>query len=155
MKFKPEQELKALTIMQGLALFSGCPPEALLAMTKVLDLRDVPAGKVLLMDQEIARTLFIVAEGSVGIWKRVSGEKLQLATLQAPDFVGERSMFEESPASALVKSETKCLIYALERAQFSEIATRFPGILETIQKNMIAVREKRIGPTVPKAEENA
>jgi CRP-like cAMP-binding protein len=137
-------------LLKGLVLFSGCPEEALKEMVKRLDVRDVPAGKVLLMDQEIARTLFLLSKGSVGVWKRVGGEKKQLATLKAPDFFGERSMFEEAPASALVKSAERCLIYALERAQLDEVAAQFPGLLDPLRRNMAEVRQKRLGPTPPK-----
>jgi len=104
-----------------------------------------------MMDQEIGRTLYILAKGSVGIWKRVGGEKKQLAVLKAPNFFGERSMFEESPASALVKAEERSLIYALERPQFDQVSAQYPGILEPIKKNMAMVREKRLGPTPPPA----
>ena len=149
MKIKPDQEQDALALLKGLSLFSGCPEDALKEIVKLLDARDVPAGKVLLMDQEIARTLFILSKGSVGVWKRVGGEKKQLATLKAPDFFGERSMFEKSPASALVKSAERCLIYTLERPQFDQIAALFPALLEPLLKNVAEVRLKRIGPTPP------
>jgi len=147
MKLKPEQELNASLLLVNLPLFAGCPKEALQAIIKNLDARDVLPGKVLMMDQEIGRTLYLLSSGSVGVWKRVGGEKKQLATLKAPNFFGERSMFEESPASALVKAEERCLIYCLERSQFDPIAVQFPGILDPIKKNMVEVRQKRMGPT--------
>ena len=154
MKLKPDQEPGAAALLQGLTLFAGCPADALAAMVKFLDAKDLVPGKVLLMDQEIARTLFILVKGSVGVWKRVGGEKKRLATLQAPNFFGERSMFEESPASALVKSDGLCQIYALERSQFNQVAAQFPAILEPIKKNMAEVRQKRISPVLPRSEGN-
>ncbi len=152
MKLRPEQEIEALRLLKTLPLFAGCPTGAAEAMLQLLDARDAAPGKVLMMDQEIGRTLYLLAKGSVTVWKRVGGEKKQLAKLTAPDFFGERSMFEESPASALVKAEDKSLIYALERPHFDEVAAKFPGILEPIQKNMAELRLKRIGPVVPKHE---
>jgi CRP-like cAMP-binding protein len=149
MKLKPEHEQEALGLLKTLPLFAGCPEDALQSMVKLLDARDVLLGKVIMMDQEIGRTLYLLAKGSVGIWKRVGGEKKQLATLKAPDFFGERSMFEESPASALVKSSERCWIYALDRPQFDQLALQFPAIQEPIRKNMAEVRGKRMGPTPP------
>ena len=152
MKLKPEQEQEAVHILTSLPLFGGCPPEALAAMAKCLEVKDIRPGKVILMDQEIARTLYILVKGSVGVWKRVGGEKKQLATLKAPNFFGERSMFEESPASALVKSEGLCQVYALDRPQFDAVAAQAPAILDAIRKNMAEVRLKRMGPERPKNE---
>jgi CRP/FNR family transcriptional regulator, cyclic AMP receptor protein len=134
-------------VLRALPLFTGCPEVAFEAMVNRLDARDVQTGKVLLMDQEIARTLFILSKGSVGVWKRVGGEKQQLAVLKAPNFFGERSMFEESPASALVKSNERCLIYALERALFDEISAQFPTIVDPIRKNMESIRTQRLTPS--------
>ena len=153
MKLKPDQELEAFELIKGLPLFAGCPEEALKAIASRLDGRDVLPGKVVLMDQEIGKTLYLLAKGSVGIWKRLGGEKKQLAVLKAPDFFGERSMFEESPASALVKSIDRCLIYALERTHFNEIAVQFPAIVELIKNNMAVIRTQRLGPVVTKKED--
>ena len=150
MKLKPEQEKDAYQAIQELHLFSGCPDEAIKAMVSRLEYREFAVGKVILMDQEIARTLFILSKGSVGIWKRVGGDKKQLAILEAPNFFGERSMFEESPASAMVKSNEPCVVYALGRAQFDEVAAQYPAIVEPIRENMVLIRKNRITPsTVP------
>src|SRR4051812_38894089 len=113
MKLKPTQETGAKSLLKTLELFSGCSDPQLDALVPLLDSREGPKGKVFLMDQEIARMLFILASGSVGVYKRIGGERRQLAILAAPNFFGERSMFEESPASALVKAEEPSIIYAL------------------------------------------
>ena len=105
------------------------------------------------MDQEIGRTLYILATGSVGVWKRVGGEKKLLATLAAPNFFGERTIFEESPASALVKAEENCAVFALDRLMFDQVAGQYPGITEIIRKNMVTVREQRLSPTPPPKQE--
>ncbi len=147
MKLKPEQEIQALGVMKTLSLFIGCPEEALKAMVSRLDLRDVAVGKVVLMDQAIGKTLYIVDTGSVAVLKRFGGEKKQLAVLKGPDLFGERSMFEESPASALVKTAERCLIYALERASFDDVAKQFRAIVDVIKKNMEDLRQKRITPS--------
>jgi CRP-like cAMP-binding protein len=153
MKLKPDQEQHARQILKELPLFAGCSEEQIHALCALLDARDVAAGRVVLMDQEIGKTLYVIASGQVGVYKRVSGEKMQLATLAAPNFVGERTMFEESPASALVKTEEACTIFALERPAFDQLASRFPGIAELIRKNMETVRAQRLSPVKP-SEEN-
>ncbi len=147
MKLKADQEQAAYLVLKGLAFFAGCPEDALKAILLTLDGREFAAGKVILMDQEIGKTLFILASGSVGVFKRFGGEKKQLATLKGPDVFGERTMFEESPASALVKSIDKCTVYALEKAHFDTIAAQFPVILEVVKKNMEELRQKRITPS--------
>jgi CRP-like cAMP-binding protein len=152
MKLKPDQQTQALDILKGLTLFAGCSSESLQALVEHLDAREIAKGKVAMMDQEIGRTLYILVSGSVGIWKRIGGEKKLLATLAAPNFFGERTIFEESPASALVKAEDNCHVFALDRLMFDQVAGKFPDIAETVRKNMVIVRAYRMGPELPKAE---
>jgi CRP/FNR family transcriptional regulator, cyclic AMP receptor protein len=152
MKLKPDQLPAAFQLLKGIRLFEGCPDEAIQAMVASFDAREVLAGKVVLMDQEIGRTLFILAKGSVGVWKRTGGDKKRLAVLRSPDFFGERSMFEESPASALVKTEEDSQIYTLDRNAFVPISVKFPAMMEPLKRNMDTIRAQRIVPPSPSSE---
>ncbi len=152
MKLKPEELQQAPNFLKTLPLFHGCSDAHVQLMASSLDAREVGPGKVVMMDQEINRSLYILAKGTVGIWKRIGGEKKQLASFEAPNFFGERSMFEESPASAFVKTDGTCLLYVLERTQFDAVVAKFPDIVETIRKNMEIVRAQRMGPATPAKE---
>ena len=152
MALKPEQQLLAFELLKKLELFLGCLPDQLQTIAARLETKMVVKGKVAMMDQEINRTLYLLAAGSVSVWKRVKGEKQQLATLEAPNFFGERSMFEESPASALVKTETDCQLFTLDRGVFEEIAKQYPALKPLIHTNMVAVRQKRLTPVTPPHE---
>lgn len=147
MPLKPDQITQAQDLLIKLPLFTGCPVEALAALVTKFDRKELAAGKVAMMDQEINRTLYLLASGAVGIWKRISNNKQQLATLTAPNFFGERSMFEESAASALVKTEGPSVVFTLDRSAFEEVAKQYPAIMPVIHKNMDAIRAQRMGPT--------
>jgi hypothetical protein len=58
-------------------------------------------------------------------------------------------MFEESQATAVVKSEDACTVFALDRPQWDQVVERFPALKEKIHQNMVAVRAKRAGPAAP------
>jgi CRP-like cAMP-binding protein len=146
MKLRADQIPEAIEVMKALPLFQGCAPEAFAQLAIQLEWKNVRPNVVVLMDQEINKTLYLVSKGSVGVYKRVEGERRRLATLKAPNFFGERSMFEESPASALVKTEEESMILTLEHRRFVEVAAGLPGISETVLKNMIAVRAQRVTP---------
>src|SRR5689334_17955398 len=98
MSLKPEQQQQAIELLKKLPLFAGCAEPALVAIAARLNARTLGQGKVAMMDQEINKTLYLLASGAVSVWKRIRGEKQKLATLEAPNFFGERSVFEESPA---------------------------------------------------------
>ncbi len=143
MKLKPEQEAATLAMLKGLDLFTGCSEIQLKSLIEKLDLQSFGKNKVVLMEQEISRTLFILTEGSVGIWRRQSGEKRLVASLKAPDFFGETSMFLESPANALVKAEEPCQLLTLSREAFNDLTSRDATFGLLIERNMGVVEEKR------------
>src|SRR5688572_9160786 len=116
MPLKPDIEPLARLLIEGILLFAGATPDHVQALLAELELLDVKKGKVVLMDQEISKTLYILAKGSVGIWRRESGEKKLVATLRSPDFFGETSMFTDSAATALVKAEEDSRLFILKRA---------------------------------------
>src|SRR5258708_24345978 len=156
MALKPEFEPVAREALKKLPLFGGCGDDQIAALAgRMTGPREVAAGKIIMMDQEIGKTLYILTKGLVSIWKRVGGEKKKLATLPAPNFFGERTMFEESPASASVKADEACTLYLLERSEFYQGATLFPRMSELIHINMDAVRAQRMGPVRPVSDEPA
>jgi CRP-like cAMP-binding protein len=155
MALKPDIEPQARELLRKLPLFGGCSDEQIAALTGGLTgPKDVNAGKVVMMDQEIGKTLYLLAKGSVSVWKRVGGEKMKLASLAAPNFFGERTMFEESPASALVKADETCTLFYMERIEFDKVTQRFPNLAGLIRINMEAVRAQRLGPPKPPSEDS-
>src|SRR5258706_12074460 len=101
MALKPESESQARILLQGILLFTGASADQVQALLAQLELMDVKKNKVVIMEQEISKMLYILAQGSVGIWRRERGEKKLVATLKAPNFFGEASMFTEAAANAL------------------------------------------------------
>lgn len=155
MSLKPDDVSLAGVILRSVSLFEGIPEDAQKVLVEKLAVREVAPGKVLLMDQEINKTLFLLATGKVGVYKRVGGGRQQLAVLQSPEVFGERSMFEDSPASSMVKSEEPCRLFTLERPDFEAVAAKFPQIVEPIQKNLASLRAKRITPAAKPPEGSA
>lgn len=149
MSLKPDQETLAKEVLKKLPLFTGCNDVQIQALVEKLGMKELAAGKVAMMDQEINKTLYLLAKGKVSIWKRVSNEKKQLAVLEAPNFFGERSVFEDAPASALVKTDEACTFFTLERPPFEEVAQKFPALSEAVRNNMNVVRAQRLSPPVP------
>ena len=143
MALKPDSLAQATTLIKGILLFSGCTDEQGQALVAGLEQLDFKKGKVILMEQEISKTLYILASGSVGIWRREGGEKVLVATLKAPDFFGETSMFTESAATALVKAEEDSRLFALKRSLFDIVLKKFPEVGPLVQKQIEVIKAAR------------
>src|SRR3989338_5504160 len=140
MALKPEVVSQALLLLEGILLFAGASPEQIQALLSGLDMMDVKKGKVIIMEQEISKMLYLLARGSVGIWRREQGEKKLVAALKAPDFFGETSMFTESAATALVKAEEDSRLFTLKRAAFDAVLAKYPDLGPLVQKQIDVIK---------------
>jgi CRP-like cAMP-binding protein len=143
MALKPDVEPQARLLLKGLLLFTGATDEQVQALLASLELMDVKKGRVIIMEQEISKMLYILARGSVGIYRREKGEKKLVATLKAPDFFGETSMFTESPATALVKAEEDTRAFTLKRTAFDAVIAKFPGLGTLVHRHIDEIQAAR------------
>jgi CRP-like cAMP-binding protein len=148
MTLRADQTIEALDIAQKVSIFQGTTPEQRVAIVTVLDFKSLVAGKVILMEKEISKTIYILAQGSVGIWQRKNNQKEQLAILRAPDFFGEISMFSDKPANALVKTEEASHFFLLPLERYDALVAQDPALGELIQRN-IQAHQRASTPKMP------
>ena len=74
------------------------------------------AGDILFREGDAAQGLFVILEGEVEIVKRVGGQAVVLANVQAGSFVGEISLLTGLPHTALARATqpSRCLQYGVE-----------------------------------------
>ena len=143
MKLKPEQLEQAFSTLKALPLFKGCKEDQIRQLAANLEAVSFTKGKVILMEQEISRTLYVLTQGVVTVWRREGGVKKRLATLKAVDFFGEMSMFTEAPANALVKAEEDCQMLALARASFDSVAQNDPSMVPAVRAQVEELKKVR------------
>jgi len=151
MKLKPDQQATAIALLRELPLFSGVPADLIQSLVQFLEANDLAKGKVVIMEQEISRALYLLIKGSVGIWKRVDNQKKCVATLKAPNFFGERSMLKELPATALVKTEEESQLFILSRDSFELVAGKNPELQKKVLANLEVIETTR--PSITKSPE--
>jgi hypothetical protein len=72
MKLRSEQQTQAIEMMKTLKLFAGCSPTQLQMVAVLLEAQNFAKTKVIIMEQEISRTLYLLVQGTVGkeMWKK-------------------------------------------------------------------------------------
>ena len=88
--------------LQESNVFSEIPQAVLSTLANVAQVVNLQTGEILFNSGESGASLFVIVEGQVGIF---SGEKL-LATLQAPNIVGEMAALDPEPRSATARALT-------------------------------------------------
>lgn len=99
-----------------------------------MDKRSFHKGETLIKQGETGETFYIIASGSVGIYKSKFLGKTQINTLGANSFFGEMSLIDNVPRNATVIGEEPGEVYYLPRDTFKKVLLNNPSIAELIKQ---------------------
>lgn len=97
-----------------------------------------PEGKTVFFEGDQGNAVFIVEKGSVGIFKDVEGERVQLATLRAGELFGEMALIDGSPRMASAVALEPCTIARIPREVFESKLEGFDPFLRALVQILIA-----------------
>jgi CRP-like cAMP-binding protein len=104
------------------AIFGGLPEHALGRILGVARIAWVEAGATVFEEGQPARSMFVVREGELEIYKsRADGSQFRLALLHQGDCVGEMSLVEIQPRSASARALCPTALYVLDHAEIARL----------------------------------
>jgi CRP-like cAMP-binding protein len=112
-------------------LFSGLDHDALEALLTQIGLVDLAPGEVLFREGEPGDTLYIVAEGEVGVAHEGPPRK-PVARLGPGSFFGEVALITDQARTATVEAITATQLLAIDRALVSRLVADHPKVLFVI-----------------------
>ncbi len=86
--------------------------------TQQENIREFEDGEVIFREGEDTRQMYIVQKGAVVISKSGPEGKVELATLQRGDFLGEMSLLESLPRNANAHAKGKTRLYVIRPGGF-------------------------------------
>jgi CRP-like cAMP-binding protein len=84
----------------------------------VATLRRYQAGEVVVHENELGETAYLIGRGQVAVSKELDGQNVHLAYLGAGEIFGEMSMIDEKPRSATVTAVTETVVSEIRRDDF-------------------------------------
>jgi CRP-like cAMP-binding protein len=114
------------TLMATSPMFASFPFPDRQALIERFRFLEVEADQVVITEGERAQGLYIVAAGKC----RVTQGMTEIAELGPGDLCGEMSLLLRKPASATVRTATKCYLLQLPREAWNEIIVTHPQVLE-------------------------
>jgi CRP-like cAMP-binding protein len=111
-------------LLKKVPLFEGCSKSDLARISRVADEIDVPAGKELIRENEIARQFFILTDG----WAEVRRKGRKINTMGPGDFFGEIGLVTDRLTSASVTTIEPSRALVITRASFKSLLRDSPGI---------------------------
>ncbi len=110
-------------------LFAGLTPEELAAITQRAVEKRYSAGEVLFYEGEPCSGLFLIAQGSVKIYKTSgSGREIMLSIDTGPSSVAEVPLFDGGPYPATVSAVNDVLVYVVSKHDFRVACLQNPDL---------------------------
>ncbi len=104
--------------------------------------RRYEAGEVIIRENDVGETAYVIAQGKVEVSKQLDGQKVHLAYLGAGETFGEMSMIDEKPRSATVTAVTETLVSEIRRDDFFDSFQTEPKVaLELLKVPFDRLRE--------------
>jgi len=122
------------TVIAISPLFRGMGTKERKELIGKFELKVLEKGQVVIQEGEKGDSLFLIKDGDFQVSTAGAGDQpVALATLQSGDFFGEIALISDQPRTATVTALTRGRLMVLSRANFMELAGRFPKVLEVAQ----------------------
>lgn len=111
-----------LPLLSRLSIFKQASEPDLKGLAAVAIERSVPGNTLLFEEGSPADGLFVVASGKVQIWKKAfDGTPQHVATLGVGESIGEMSLFDGAPRSAMAKTAEPTTLVVFPSAAFHQV----------------------------------
>lgn len=106
-------------------------------LAKTGAIRDFPRGKIVVRQDELGDTFYIVVSGRVKVTLlNENGREIVLSILEEGSFFGELALLDDEPRSASVIAAEEAVLFMLTRRQFYQLIENQPSILKKVLKEM-------------------
>jgi CRP-like cAMP-binding protein len=118
---KPQSKSDAL---KHVPLFDGCSKADLGRIARIADEIDLPEGKKLIGQGDLARQFFVLLDG----WADVKRNGRKVNTMGPGDFFGEIGLVTDRLATATVTTTTPARALVITRASFKGLLRDSPSV---------------------------
>jgi len=110
--------------------FKGLKEDELQQMSELTQLCTYPPDRVLCLEGAYEDVLYIIADGSVVVSKKMPGEPGEriLRVGGRGDLIGEMALIQNAPRAATVRALTECTMLEMKKSDFETILSQSPRL---------------------------
>ena len=134
-----EHRIRALSLLEGIPLFSEVPLHHLRELSRFARGETFSAGEVIVKMDDPGSTLYVVRSGRVNVLReQAPGSSVALASLGPGEFFGELSIFDGEKRSATVVAAEETETVTLGRFDIVRVVSHNPQIGLSLLKALSA-----------------
>lgn len=117
-----------LAMLAKVPLLAGLSDKELEAVGRLADEVDLPAGKVLAKQGDVAEEFFIILDGTVSVER----DGNHLRDMRPGNFFGELAMLAKVPRTATVTTTTPSRMLVIGHREFTSLLTTMPSVQDRV-----------------------
>ena len=133
-----------LSMLAKVPLLAGLERKDLELVARLADEVDVPAGRRLVTQGDLADAFYLILEGTVAIDR----DGARISDLGPGDFFGELAMLSQIPRMASATATTPCRLLVVGHREFNSLLADFPSVQGAIL-HAVAQRVASLEPNLP------
>ncbi|MEW5814869.1 MAG: GGDEF domain-containing protein [Spirochaetota bacterium] len=131
--------------LKRIDIFSNLDTEELRVIFSLMYQTEIQGGKILFHEGDAGDKLFIVASGKVAISVKLpDGSDLDITEINAGNFFGEMSIFENAPRSATCYTKEDSVLFSLQDSNFFDLMRMQPATAIKIMHRMLNITVQRL-----------
>ncbi len=134
MELRPQEIASLRLVLQRISFLEYLKLGELNALISNLDKRPFKHGETIIKQGETGETFYIIASGSVGVYRRKMLMNKRIATLEKDSYFGEIALIMNEPRNATVIGETDGEVYFMGRDTFKKVLLTNPNIADLIRQ---------------------
>ena len=126
-----------VTSVAPIPLFSDLPRDAFVALTERMGLRVASPGEVLLAEDAVGTSMFVIIQGRVRVSRRAldgSGAEVELAMLGDGTFFGEGALLSDAPRTATVTCVEETMVFEISRDLLAQMTAEYPSVGDVMRR---------------------
>ena len=125
------------TALDGVELFDAFSREERVAVAARGRVVDVPAGAVLVRQDDDADALFVLLDGEVRVLRwDASGGEVEIGRRHSGECFGEMALIDGGQRSATVETVSPCRLFVLSRQDFHDVIAPSPAMLSKLLREL-------------------
>lgn len=125
-----------IRILSGVNLFSGFTQEQLRLLAFGTETMRLSAGRELYREGAAADCGFVVAGGTVGLYRNRDGERIKVGTAEPGALLGEFALIAEARRLTGAMAETDIEVIRLNRTLFRRILQEYPELAAQLHRRI-------------------
>ena len=117
-----------ISILENVPIFAGLDSQALELLLGHTTKQEFPQGAVIVREGEKSNSMFVIASGTVKVWKDFgTPNETVLATLGPKDFFGEMCIVDTLPRCATIQANEPASIVGISSMAFYSLYKTMPS----------------------------